>query len=222
MLVLLGTSRSHMTEHCSDGDGGECGGPPACPEVPSPSVEGGVAAGAGFAPPVELAAGPLGAVQAADRGDRPADRVADAGGGRVRRVLPGITGSGAGRARGDEPGALGGRPELLRAVSEWATPELTVALSLSAQAEALHPGHLWPLCEHAAPIEDDILRAAVETEVLAWAAGPGGRPPGGRPPGRPGRRPTAGPGARRARGPPARRAHVSGLPLPVDGCPGGR
>jgi hypothetical protein len=171
MLVLLGTSRSHMTEHCSDGDGGECGGPPACPEVPSPSVEGGVAAGAGFAPPVELAAGPLGAVQAADRGDRPADRVADAGGGRVRRVLPGITGPGAGRARGDEPGALGGRPELLRAVSEWATPELTVALSLSAQAEALHPGHLWPLCEHAAPIEDDILRAAVETEVLAWAAG---------------------------------------------------
>ncbi|MGY1847991.1 MULTISPECIES: DUF222 domain-containing protein [unclassified Blastococcus] len=148
-----------------------------------------------FAPPVRLAAGPLGEVQAADReiarqtalraravarfaADRPAD---------------------GDRAQG-EPGAMSperwaARPEVLRGVSEWATQELMIALSLSARAAeallvrsltlverlpgtlaaleagALHPGHLWTMLEKVAPIADDRVRAEVEAELLRWAAG---------------------------------------------------
>jgi hypothetical protein len=87
------------------------------------------------------------------------------------------------------------RPEVLRDVSEWAAQEAVIALSITAQAaeaqlersltlvhrlpatldalEAgrLHPGHLWPLLEHVAPIADAELRAQVEAELLAWMAG---------------------------------------------------
>ncbi|MGY1738137.1 hypothetical protein [Geodermatophilus sp. SYSU D00684] len=98
------------------------------------------------------------------------------------------------------PGAMSAgrwaaRPEVLRPVSEWATQELAVALSLSAEAAqallerslvlvhrlpltlaaleagTLHPGHLWPLLDEVAPITDDALRAAMERDLLAWAAG---------------------------------------------------
>ncbi|MDK3255952.1 HNH endonuclease signature motif containing protein [Blastococcus capsensis] len=148
-----------------------------------------------FTPPVGLAGGPLGAVQAADRefarqtalraravatfaADRPAD---------------------GDRAQG-EPGAMSperwaARPEVLRGVSEWATQELVIALSVSAEAAqkeltrsvtlverlpgtlaaleagALHPGHLWSMLEKVAPIADDRVRAEVEAELLRWAAG---------------------------------------------------
>ena len=87
------------------------------------------------------------------------------------------------------------RPEVLRDVSEWAAQELVVALSISAQAAetllvrsltlvhrlpgtlaaleagALHPGHLWPMLEKVAPIENDAVRAEVEAELLRWSAG---------------------------------------------------
>ncbi len=80
-------------------------------------------------------------------------------------------------------------------MSEWAAAELAVACSLSEvaadglltrsltlvrrlpgtlaalEAGALHPGHLWPLLEHVAPIADDRLRAEVEAGLLRWAAG---------------------------------------------------
>jgi hypothetical protein len=87
------------------------------------------------------------------------------------------------------------RPELLREVSEWAAPELSVACSISQQAAetllersltlvhrlpgtlaaleagAMHPGHLYPLLEKVAPIEDERIRAEVEAGLLRWAAG---------------------------------------------------
>jgi hypothetical protein len=87
------------------------------------------------------------------------------------------------------------RSEVLRAVSEWAAPELSMALNLTAAAaEALiersltlvyrlpgtlaaletglvHAGHLWHLIDKVAPIDDVGLRAEVEAELLAWMAG---------------------------------------------------
>ncbi|SDC46327.1 protein of unknown function [Geodermatophilus telluris] len=98
------------------------------------------------------------------------------------------------------PGAMAaerwaGRAGVLRPVSEWAAQELAVALALSEpaaeallersltlvhrlpavlaalEAGVLHPGHLWPLLEHLAPVADDALRAALEGELLAWVAG---------------------------------------------------
>ncbi|SFO37912.1 protein of unknown function [Geodermatophilus obscurus] len=98
------------------------------------------------------------------------------------------------------PGAMSaerwaGRADVLRPVSEWATQELVVALSVSSGAAevllersltlvhrlpgtltaledgVLHAGHLGPLLDHVAPIADDALRAAVERDLLTWAAG---------------------------------------------------
>ncbi|MFW3169424.1 DUF222 domain-containing protein [Geodermatophilus sp. CPCC 206100] len=98
-----------------------------------------------------------------------------------------------------QPGAMSAerwaaRPEVLRSVSEWATPELSIACNLSVQAaeellerslilvhrlpatlaalEAgrLHAGHLWHLLDKVAPIDDPRLRAQVEAELLAWLA----------------------------------------------------
>ena len=87
------------------------------------------------------------------------------------------------------------RAEVLRGVSEWAAQELSVALSITAQAAetllersltlvhrlpgtlaalesgALHAGHLWPMVEKVAPIDDDGVRAQVEAGLLGWAAG---------------------------------------------------
>ena len=84
------------------------------------------------------------------------------------------------------------RAEVLRPVSEWATPELAIALNLTQRgaegllAESLtlvhrlpvtldalesgllHEGHLWHLLDKMAPIADAVLRAEVEAELLAW------------------------------------------------------
>jgi hypothetical protein len=148
-----------------------------------------------FAPPVGPAAGPLGAVQAADReiARQTAIRA------RAAAAFAASRPASADRAQG-QPGAMSpqrwaARPEILRRVSEWAAPELAVALSLSAaaaegllerslllvhrlpgtlaalEAGALHPGQLWPLLEHVAPIDAPRMRAEVEAEVLRWAAG---------------------------------------------------
>ena len=148
-----------------------------------------------FAPPVALSPGPLGVVQAADR------EIARQTAVRARAVAEFAASrpASADRAQG-ERGAMSAerwaaRPEVLRAVSEWATPELAVALSLSQPAAqallersltlvgrlpgtlaalaagALHPGHLWCLLEHVAPIEQDGVRAEVEAGLLRWAAG---------------------------------------------------
>src|SRR4051812_36987429 len=142
-----------------------------------------------FAPPVALGTGPLGAVQAADR------EIARQTALRARAVaaFAAARPATADRVPG-EPGAMSperwaARPQILRCVSEWATRELVVALSLSAtaaealldrsltlvrrlpgtlaalEAGALHVGHLWPLLDQVAPIADDRTRAQVEAEL---------------------------------------------------------
>jgi hypothetical protein len=146
-------------------------------------------------PPVPLSSGPLGAVQAADREISRQTAIRAKAVAEFAAARPAT----ADRAQG-EPGAMSAerwaaRPEVLRSVSEWAVPELTVALSVGAEAAekllerslilvhrlpgtlgaleagALHPGHLWPLLEKVAPIEDDTVRAEVEASLLRWAAG---------------------------------------------------
>src|SRR4051812_37526941 len=147
------------------------------------------------APPVGLSEGPLGEVQAADREIARQTALRAKAVARFAATRP----ASADRAQG-QPGAMSperwaARPELLRPVSEWAAQELVVALSISQQAAeallnrsltlvhrlpgtlaaleagALHPGHLWPMLERVAPIEDATIRAAVEGELLRWAAG---------------------------------------------------
>jgi hypothetical protein len=145
-------------------------------------------------PPVALSSGPLGAVQAADR------EIARQTAVRARAVAAFAASrpASADRAPGS-PGAMSAarcaaRAAVLRPVSEWATQELAVALSLSSEAAqgllersltlvhrlpatldaleagVLHPGHLWPLLDKVAPLTDDTVRAALEADLLAWAA----------------------------------------------------
>ncbi|SFL45980.1 HNH endonuclease signature motif containing protein [Geodermatophilus ruber] len=148
-----------------------------------------------FAPPVELAPGPLGRAQAAARETARQFAV------QARAVAEfAATRPAAGDRAQGEPGAMSaarwaGRAEVLRPVSEWAAQELMIACSLSLQsaealversltlvqrlpgtlaaleAGALHPGHVFPLLEIVAPIGSDRVRGEVEAEVLRWAAG---------------------------------------------------
>ena len=144
-------------------------------------------------PPVALTSGPLGAVQAADR------EIARQTALRAVAAFAASRPAAVDRPQGS-PGAMSGerwaaRADLLRPVSEWATQELVVAPSVSAaaaevllersltlvhrlpstldalEAGVLHAGHLGPLLDHDAPIADDALRAAIEQDLLAWAAG---------------------------------------------------
>jgi hypothetical protein len=147
-------------------------------------------------PPVALSVGPLGAVQASDR------EIARQTALRARAVAAFAASrpASADRAQG-EPGAMSpdrwaGRPEVLLELSEWAAPELVVALSISSEAAetllarsltlvhrlprtlsaleagALHPGPLHPMLEKVAPVEDATVRAQVEAGCCA------GRPVG--------------------------------------------
>ncbi|MGY1661771.1 DUF222 domain-containing protein [Geodermatophilus sp. SYSU D00705] len=149
----------------------------------------------GPVPAVGWAAGPLGVVQAADR------EIARQTALRARAVAEFAASrpASADRAQG-EPGAMAAgrwaaRPEVLRAVSEWAAPELSIALGITAPAAeallersltlvhrlpgtlaaletgVLHAGHLWHLLDKVAPIEDDAVRAEVEAELLTWVGG---------------------------------------------------
>jgi hypothetical protein len=150
---------------------------------------------AAAAPVVGWATGPLGAVQAADR--EMSRQVAV----RARAVAEFAASrpAGADRQQG-ERGAMSAerwaaRPEVLRAVSEWATPELAIALNLTQQGAErelersltlvhrlpatlaalegglLHEGHLWHLLDKVAPVADERLRAEIEADLLAWLAG---------------------------------------------------
>ncbi|WP_245784719.1 HNH endonuclease signature motif containing protein [Geodermatophilus amargosae] len=145
-------------------------------------------------PGVGWASGPLGEVQAADRelARQTARRY------RAIAVFAATRPASADRAQG-EHGAMAAerwaaRPEVLRPVSEWTTQELSIALNVSAQrAEdelersltltrrlplaldaletgVIHPGHLWCLLEHVAPIADDAVRTRVQRELLDWLA----------------------------------------------------
>src|SRR5215211_9349907 len=146
------------------------------------------------APSVGWASGPLGAVQAADR------EISRQTAARARAVAEFAASRPASvdRAQG-ERGAMSAerwaaRPEVLRAVSEWATPELAMALNLTQQGAerelerslrlvhrltgtlaalesgVLPAGHLWHLLDKVAPITDERLRAEVEADLLAWMA----------------------------------------------------
>ncbi|WP_281270308.1 HNH endonuclease signature motif containing protein [Geodermatophilus normandii] len=148
-----------------------------------------------LAPPVGMASGPLGAVQAAAREIARQTAVQA----RAVAAFAATRPASADRAQG-EPGAMSPerwarRAGMLRPVSEWAAQELAVALSISTEAAesllersltlvhrlplvldaledgAIHPGHLWCLLEHVAPIADDALRASLERDLLAWMAG---------------------------------------------------
>ncbi|WP_255363514.1 13E12 repeat family protein [Geodermatophilus sp. DSM 45219] len=147
-----------------------------------------------MAPTVGWACGPLGAVQAAAR------EIARLTAVQARAVAAFAASRPASvdRQQG-ERGAMSAerwaaRSDLLRAVSEWATPELAIAVNLTQPAaEALlvesltlvhrlpgtlaalesgvvHRGHLWHLIDKVAPVADDILRAEIEADLLAWLA----------------------------------------------------
>jgi hypothetical protein len=174
LFVLRQSVFEHMIEHVDDGAHGST-----------------VAVAA---PVVGWAAGPLGAVQAADR------EIARQTALRARAVAAFAASrpASADRAQG-ERGAMSAerwaaRPEVLRSVSEWATPELAIACNLTQQgaqrelersltlvhrlpatlaaleAGVLHEGHLWHLIDKVAPIGDARLRAEVEAELLSWMA----------------------------------------------------
>src|SRR3954452_1326201 len=147
-----------------------------------------------FAPQTSLGDGALGAAQAADR------LIARLYAQRARAPAEFCAARPASvdRAQG-EPGAMSGdrwavRPEVLRPVSEWATPEASIALTRSQtravvlleesltlvtrlpgtlaalEGGLLTPEHLRPLLEHVAPVADDRLRAEIEAGVLRWVA----------------------------------------------------
>jgi len=87
------------------------------------------------------------------------------------------------------------RPEVLAEVSEWATQELSIALSISSKAAenlltrsltlvhrlpgtlaalesgVLDTGHLWTLLENVAPVMDRVVRERLERDLLGWVAG---------------------------------------------------
>ncbi|WP_336032101.1 HNH endonuclease signature motif containing protein [Geodermatophilus sp. FMUSA9-8] len=146
------------------------------------------------APAVGWASGPLGLVQAADR------EVSRQSALRYRAVAAFALSRPASvdRPQGTR-GAMAAdrwaaRPELLRSVSEWATQELSIALSLTStaaenllttsltlvhrlpatldalEAGAVHAGHVAAMVDHVAPVADDTVRAALERDLLAWSA----------------------------------------------------
>ncbi|MBJ7454329.1 MAG: HNH endonuclease, partial [Blastococcus sp.] len=139
-------------------------------------------------PAVGWASGPLGRVQAAEReiGRQTALRA------RAVAEFAATRPASADRPAGT-PGAMsaerrGARPVVLADVSEWATQELVVALSITSAAAQnllersltlvhrlprtlaalesglIHVGHLWSLLERVAPITDAKVRARVEAE----------------------------------------------------------
>jgi hypothetical protein len=146
-------------------------------------------------PPVEVAAGPLGAVQAADR------EIARQTALRARAVATfAATRPAALDRQPGQPGCMSAerraaRPDVLADVSEWAAQELVVALSISSGAAetlltrsltlvhrlpgtlaalesgVLHPGQLWPMLEKVGPIADPKVRRDVESALLTWASG---------------------------------------------------
>jgi hypothetical protein len=148
-----------------------------------------------FTAPVGLSSGPLGAAQAAHREIARQTAVRARAVAEFAATRPASVDRPQGRRGAMSAQRWASRPEVIRAVSEWATPELMVGFSLAERAAealltqsltlvgrlpgtlaaleagVLHPGHLWCLLEHVAPIEDDRLRAEIEAGVLRWING---------------------------------------------------
>ena len=147
--------------------------------------------GAVVAPTVGWAAGPLGAVQAAAREISRQTAVQARAVAAFAASRPASVDRAQGERGAMSPERWAGRSEVLRPVSEWATPELALALNLTQQAaEALlaesltlahrlpatltalesglvHRGHVWHLIDKVAPIADAGLRAEIEADVDA-------------------------------------------------------
>ncbi|SDE20253.1 protein of unknown function [Blastococcus fimeti] len=150
---------------------------------------------AGDAPSVGWATGPLGAAQATSReiGRQTALRA------RAVAAFAATRPASADRPAGT-PGAMSAdrraaRRDVLAEVSEWAAPELVVALSITQVAAEnllerslvlvhrlprtlvalesglIHDGHLWHLLDKVGPIVDASIRTRVEREVLDWVSG---------------------------------------------------
>ncbi|WP_336028884.1 HNH endonuclease signature motif containing protein [Geodermatophilus sp. FMUSA9-8] len=145
------------------------------------------------APAVGWASGPLGLVQACDRevSRRSALRYRAVAAFALSRPASVDRPQGTRGAMAADRWAV--RPELLRSVSEWATQELSIALSLTATAAesllttsltlvhrlpatldalesgAVHGGHVTAMLDHVAPVADDTVRAKLERDLLAWA-----------------------------------------------------
>src|SRR3954463_16174330 len=149
--VLLQSPSEHMIEHMETSAG--------WPE---------------FAPPVALSSGPLGVVQAADR------EIARLTALRARAVAEFAASRPASvDRRQGEPGAMSterwvARPEILQPVSEWATPELQVALSYT-------EGSAQKLLEDSLRTVQRLpgVLAALEGGWCGRWAGGGARPPPG-------------------------------------------
>ena len=146
-------------------------------------------------PPAGWASGPLGRVQAADRELSRQTALRARALAEFAATRPASVDRPQGQRGAMSAERWAARPEVLRDVSEWAAQEVVIALSITQQtaearleraltlvhrlpatldaleAGALHPGHLWPLLEHVAPIADARLRREIEADLLAWMAG---------------------------------------------------
>src|SRR3712207_6590124 len=86
------------------------------------------------APPVALSAGPLGEVQAADRGIARLTAVRARAVAEFAASRPAMADRQQGERGAMSPERWAARPEVLRADSEWATQELQIALSCTSGA----------------------------------------------------------------------------------------
>jgi hypothetical protein len=160
-----------------------------------PAASGSVTDQPEFAPPLGPAEGPLGVVQAADRDIARLTAVKARAVAAFAATRPASADRPQGTRGAMSPKRWAARPEVLSEVSEWAAPEVSVALSITQpaaeallarsltlverlpgtlralEAGALHAGHLWPLLEHVSPIAEDRVRGEVETSLLRWCAG---------------------------------------------------
>ncbi|RFU21995.1 DUF222 domain-containing protein [Geodermatophilus marinus] len=146
------------------------------------------------APAAGWASGPLGVVQAAEREMARLVAVQATAVAEFADARPASVDRPQGQRGAMSAERWAARPELLREVSEWAAPELAVALSCSErsaelllersltlvlrlpgvhaalQEGRLHRGQLWVFLDLVAPLAEDAVRAAVEAQLLGWVA----------------------------------------------------
>ncbi|UOY01452.1 HNH endonuclease signature motif containing protein [Blastococcus sp. PRF04-17] len=144
------------------------------------------------APTVGWAAGPLRAVQAADREIARQTAIRARAVAEFAATRPASADRPPGRPGSMSPDRRAARAAAMADVSEWAAQELVVALSISQKAAdelltrsltlvhrlprtldalesgVLHAGHLWSLLDKVAPVADPRVRAVLERDLLRW------------------------------------------------------